>query len=263
MLKKASARPGRRGRLILTAIPIILAATAWELVTRLNIVNALFLPPLSRVLEALWQGLATGVLSRAVLVTALRFLSGYVAAAFIGISLGFFMGRYRLLSSTFGPLVEVIRPIPSAALIPLAILFLGIQDEMKIAIVTVGSLWPILLNTWDGVREVDPLLIDTGRTLGLRPWQIDLKLVFPATLPFVFAGLRISLAVALLLALTVEMISGDSGLGYIVIDSERSFGYPAMYAGILLCGIMGLISNYIFEQIQDRVLFWSNRHLES
>jgi NitT/TauT family transport system permease protein len=255
--RESAAGPLRRA--LAGAAPLLAAALLWELASRLGVVNPLFLPPVSRILGAWVESVAAGILPRALVVTCGRFVLGYLAAAFFGVLVGFLMGRYRTLYAVLGPLVEVLRPIPSAALIPIAILFLGIANGMKITVIAIGSLWPILLNTLEGVREVDPLLIDTGRTLRLSPLQLDAKLVFPAALPFVFSGLRISLAVALILAITVEMISGESGLGFLVIDCERSFRYPLMYAGVLTLGMLGFCVNYGFVRIQKRVLFWSNQ----
>jgi ABC-type nitrate/sulfonate/bicarbonate transport system permease component len=246
-------------RILVGAGPLLAVGMLWEIASRLGVVNSLFLPPVSRILGALVDGVVAGTLPRALIVTCGRFVLGYLAAAFFGVTIGFLMGRYRALYALLGPLVEVMRPIPSAALIPIAILFLGIADSMKIAVIAIGSLWPILLNALEGVREIDPLLIDTGRTLRLSPVQLDAKLVLPAALPFVFAGLRISLGVALILAITVEMISGESGLGFLVIDCERSFRYPLMYAGVLTLGVLGFCVNYGFVGIQKRVLFWSNQ----
>jgi ABC-type nitrate/sulfonate/bicarbonate transport system permease component len=254
---ESAARP--LGRAVGGTAPLLAVGVLWELASRLGVVNPLFLPPVSGILAAWVESVAAGTLPRALVVTCGRFVLGYLAAGVCGVLAGFIMGRYRTLYAVLGPLVEVLRPIPSAALIPIAILFLGIDNGMKITIIAIGSLWPILLNTLEGVREVDPLLIDTGRTLRLSPLQLDTKLVFPAALPFVFSGLRISLAVALILAITVEMISGDSGLGFLVIDCERSFRYPLMYAGVLTLGLLGLGVNYGFVGIQKRVLFWSNQ----
>ena len=143
------------------------------------------------------------------------------------------MGRSRRIALLLNPIAEILRPIPSAAIIPVAILFLGIDERMKIAVVVFGSTLPILLNTIYGVRSVDLLLIDTGRTFNLSRLAFLRKIVIPAALPSIATGLRISLAISLILTITVEMIAGNSGLGFLILDYERSFRYAGVYAGVV------------------------------
>jgi NitT/TauT family transport system permease protein len=153
--------------------------------------------------------------------------------------------------------VEVLRPIPSAALIPVAIVFFGIETEMRVAVVVFGALWPILLNSVSGARSVDPLLLETGRAFSFGRVDLYRKILIPAALPAITTGLRISLAIALILAVTVEMVAGGDGLGFYILDHERSFKYPQMYAGILFLGLVGFSLNLLFSAIERRYLFWA------
>ncbi len=132
------------------------------------------------------------------------------------------MGSIALVYRLLEPLTEFIRPIPAAAYIPVAILFLGIGNEMKIFVVFLACLFPILLNTYGGVRGVDPVLIDTGRTFGVSRFKALCQIVFPAALPSILTGMRISLGIALIVVVVAEMIAGNSGIGYYILDMQRS-----------------------------------------
>ena len=234
-------------------------ALVWEVAARFGWVDARFLPPASLVLGALGEATVSGEIPRALGDTLRRAASGYGFACLVAIPLGLWMGRSRLARAGFGPLVEILRPIPSAAIIPVAMIFLGIDDPMKIAVIFFGSLWPILLNTVGGVQGIDPVLIETGRTFHLGPGRFWRDIVWPAASPSIATGLRISLAIALILAITVEMIAGGSGLGYYILDCERGFQYPRMYAGVACLGAVGFVLNAVFLALEDRFLHWARR----
>jgi ABC-type nitrate/sulfonate/bicarbonate transport system permease component len=170
--------------------------------------------------------------------------------------MGVLMGEFRLAFNLLDATVEVLRPMPSSAIIPIAILLLGIGNEMRISVVVFGALWPTIVSTVDSVRRVDTVLIDTGRTLNLTRFQVTTQIVVPAAAPGIATGMRISLAIALILALTVEMIAGGAGLGYYIIDAERSFRFADMYAGIIGAGILGYFVNRVFVFLEHRVLRW-------
>lgn len=245
--------PGR-GIAVLLTVGLI-----WEISSRSGIVSSAFLPPLTKILLAFWHLVVSFELPKAASVTLGRCAGGYFLAAAIAIPLGVGMGKSKKLCDLLEPLVETLRPIPSAAIIPVAILFLGIENQMKIAVIVFGSMWPILLNTMHGVQTIDPFLIDTGRTFNLSAWDFLRKITIPAALPNIATGLRISLAISLILTITVEMIAGSSGLGFLILDYERAFKYPPMYAGILALGLIGFIANSLFVRMEHRFLFWSRQ----
>ena len=190
---------------------------------RAGFVNSIFLPPPTQIAAHLVHLIGTGELLDAAGTTLARCFGGYSLAAAVAIPVGIAMGRSRRIALLLNPIAEILRPIPSAAIIPVAILFLGIDERMKIAVVVFGSTLPILLNTIYGVRSVDLLLIDTGRTFNLSRLAFLRKIVIPAALPSIATGLRISLAISLILTITVAMIAGNSGLGFLILDYERSF----------------------------------------
>ena len=142
-----------------------------------------------------------------------RFLEGYVIAALLAVSLGILLGYFRFAYSLLETLIEFLRPMPSVAIIPVAVLALGIGDRMIVAVTVYASLWPMLVNTIDGVRNIEPTLIDTARTFGLSRRLILWRIILPAASPYIVTGLRISLSIALILVTTAEMIAGSRGTG--------------------------------------------------
>ena len=237
-------------------ILIMFLLALWELLSRLNIVNKIFFPAFSVIFKKFCQMLVMADSWRNIVSTVYRFFWGYFFALILGIPIGILMGKIRRIFDLFEPIVELLRPIPSAAIIPIAILFLGIDDLMKIFVIAYACLWPILINSLDGVRNIDPVLIETGKTFKLAKSRFFLKIVLPAASPQIVTGMRVSLSIALILAITVEMIAGNNGIGFFILDSERSFHFPEMYAGIILIGIIGYFLNFIFLKFSKRIMCW-------
>jgi ABC-type nitrate/sulfonate/bicarbonate transport system permease component len=197
-----------------------------------------------------------GEIPSALGVTLQRVGLAYVVAVLSAVLFGLLMGYFRAMFVLLEPLTEVLRPIPATALVPVAILFLGIGDEMKRAMVIYASFFPILINTYSGVRSVDPVLIDTARTLGLSTGEIVREIILRAASPYIVAGMRISLAIALVVVVVAEMIAGGDGIGYFILQSERSFRVKEMYAGVITLGLLGYLLNVVFLMIERRVMAW-------
>lgn len=174
-------------------------------------------------------------------------------AIIISIPIGIIIGRNIVLFNLFMPLINFLRPIPSSAIIPLGIIILGIGFKMKLFVIIFGCSWPILINTIDGVRGIEPMFLKTSNVLGFTSSKILTRIVIPATLPSIFTGIKISLAISFILTITVEMIVGTQGIGYFIIDKERSFMFPEMYGGIICLGVIGLLFNNLF-MICDRYI---------
>ncbi|MDP2207547.1 MAG: ABC transporter permease [Bacteroidota bacterium] len=235
---------------------IIALLLIWELLSRYSFIDSVFFPPLSTVIYALMTEINSQNIWIDISSTLARCFSGYIIAITIGIPVGILMGRSQRIYNLFEPLVEILRPIPSAAIIPVAILFLGIEDKMKIFVIVFACIWPILINTIDGVKSIDRILIETGNTFRLNRNQFLLRIVLPASSPNIVTGMRISLAISLILAITVEMISGNNGIGFFILDAERSFKFPQMYSGIIMIGMIGYIINWGFVKLTNRVMKW-------
>jgi ABC-type nitrate/sulfonate/bicarbonate transport system permease component len=229
---------------------------AWEAWARWRVDLAAYFPPASEVLATLARLLSSGELAPHIAATMRRFAEGYGLAAVLAVGAGLVLGLTRWLYNALEPLIELLRPMPSPATIPIAILFLGIGDEMKVAVTVYACSWPILLNTVDGVRSVERLLFATAATFRLSRWARFWKVVLPAAAPQIATGLRVSLAIALILVTTAEMVVSNDGLGYYVLESQRTFQMPQMYAAVVALGVIGYALNRLFLALEARALAW-------
>lgn len=228
----------------------------WEGVSRSSPQLQSYIPPVSQVILALSRLIVSGRMTPHLLATLRRFFEGYLLAATLAVTLGMVLGYFRFAHSLAEILIEFLRPMPSVAIIPVAILLLGIGDGMIVAVTVYASTWPILINTIDGVRRIERTLIDTGRTFGLARWRMLWQIVLPAASPYIVTGLRISLSIALILVTTAEMIAGSRGLGFFILDEERSLQSGNMYAGIVLVALVGYLLNRLFVALEAKAMQW-------
>jgi ABC-type nitrate/sulfonate/bicarbonate transport system permease component len=234
----------------------VLLLLLWECGSRSSPKLQLYIPPVSRVVFSLGQLIVSGQVTAHLLTTLRRFMEGYLLASTIAVTLGVVLGYFRLVHSLLETLIEFLRPMPSVAIVPVAILLLGIGDGMIVAVTVYASTWPILINTIDGVRHIERTLIDTGRTFGLARRHILWQIVLPAASPYIVTGLRVSLSIALILVTTAEMIAGSRGLGFFILDEERSLQSSNMYAGIILVALLGYLLNHLFVTLEKRAMQW-------
>jgi ABC-type nitrate/sulfonate/bicarbonate transport system permease component len=232
----------------------------WEVLARAEFVAAVSFPPFSEVFVTFWRLLFEGTMLQQLLPSLKRLVIGYLLAFVLGVALGILMGYFRSAYNFLEPITEVLRPIPSPAYIPIAILFFGLGDEMKIFMIAFASFFPILLNTYSGVRSVDVIQINTARTFALRASAILRKVIIPAASPQILTGMRISVAVALILVVISEMVASVDGIGYYILSAQRSFRVREMYAGVLTLGLLGYILNWLFLTFERAVIHW---HLEA
>ena len=228
----------------------------WEILARNSGALAAYFPPASEVARTLVAIVRDGDLPPHVVASLRRFAEGYAIAAALAVSAGLGLGLSRRLYALAEPLIELLRPMPSPATIPIAILFLGIGDAMKIAVTVYACSWPILLNTIDGVRAIDPVLMNTAATFRLSAWQRFWKIVLPAASPQIVTGLRVSLAIALILVVTSEMVVSNDGLGFYILDRQRSFQISEMYAAIVALAVIGYALNRLFLTIDGWAMAW-------
>ncbi len=215
-----------------------------------------YFPPLTMVLESfrdvwLFDGIASDVVP-----SVRRLALGYGAGCALGFAGGILLGLWPSGRRAVDPVIQFLRSIPPPALLPLAMLVLGIGDAMKIAVIGFVCLWPVLISTVDGVRSVDALQRDTAAAFNLAPRDILLHVVIPAAMPRVFAGLRVSLALAVILMVISEMVSSTDGIGFFVLQAQSNFAIPDMWSGILMLGLLGYLLNLILELIEKRSLRW-------
>lgn len=239
------------GFLLLVALLVV-----WELSVRLGWVVTPTWPAVSTVLQTFLQACLDGTYLGVLGPSLRRLVLGYVIATVCAVSIGIVMGIWQRAYLLFEPLVELLRPIPSPAYLPMAILFLGIDDGMKVFMVAFASFFPILLNTVAGVRSIDQVLIDTGRTFGLRRAAIIRRIVLPGAGAFILTGMRISLAIALIVTVIAEMVAGNSGIGFYILNAQRSFLVPEMYAGVITLALTGFALNKGFVAFERYTLHW-------
>ncbi|MGY8707449.1 ABC transporter permease [Bradyrhizobium sp. 18BD] len=235
---------------------LLLFLAVWETAPRLGSIDVTFLPPFSEVIAAGWQLAQTGELYDDVAASLLRALSGFLIAVVLMVPLGLLTGWYARLGDFLNQIIEVARNTAPLALLPVFILLLGIGELSKVTMVVYSCAWPLLLNTIAAVRQVDPLLVKSARTMGATPSQLFRKVILPAALPTIFVGIRLASASAMLVLVASEMVGAKSGLGYLIINSQYSFLIPQMYFGILGITAIGLAFNAILEALERRLMRW-------
>jgi ABC-type nitrate/sulfonate/bicarbonate transport system permease component len=186
----------------------------------------------------------------------LRMAAGFAIAVVAGVSLGLVLGRWRRARIAATPIVEFLRAVPPPALLPFAILVMGVGNGMKIFIIAVVCVWPVLLNTIDGASGIDLTLEDTTRAYNIDRRDRLLRVVLPAAAPQIFAGIRLAVSLALILMVISEMVASTNGIGYFILQSQRTFAISEMWSGILLLGILGYALNMAFVMIERRALRW-------
>ncbi|MFA1545443.1 ABC transporter permease [Actinomadura chokoriensis] len=248
------------------------AAVLWELVTRA--VDETYFPPpttIFRALHELWFG---GPAAHLFLTdkamddfsTSLGHLFvGWAAAGAAGIAAGAAIGRSAVLRDLLSPVLEFLRAVPPPTLVPFFIMVFQLGATMQVVTIAFGVVWPVLLNTADGVRTVEPLQLDTARVFGVGPVRRIVTIILPAAAPKIFAGLRVALSFALILMVLSELVGSTAGIGSELIGAQRSFELPRMWAGIVMLGILGLLFNAVFMLLERRLLAWHTgaRRLES
>jgi ABC-type nitrate/sulfonate/bicarbonate transport system permease component len=185
-----------------------------------------------------------------------RMFMGFGVAVALAVPLGLLIGLSRRARRVADPIVEFLRAVPPPALLPFGILVLGVGTSMKVFIIAFVCLWPVLLNTVDGIRSVDPTQRETASAYRIPTRDRILNVALPAASPQIFAGMRTSLSLALIMMVISEMVASTNGIGYFVLESQRTFAIPEMWSGILLLGILGYVLNLAFALAERRVLRW-------
>jgi len=244
------------GRVAERGIGIVLFLALWEALPRLGIVSDAYLSPPSAVLASIVQLLENGQLWKHVAASLQRSLWGLVLASVAGVVLGLLVGGFRRLAAIVDPVLQLFRQTSAFALFPVFILFLGIGELSKVAIIFWASFWPVLLSTVGGVKQVDRLLVNSALSMGASRRFVFFKVVLPASLPSIFTGVRLAGAYSITALVAAEMIGAHSGLGFLTLNSQETFQIPTMYAGILLLATLGLLLNYLLALLERRLLRW-------
>lgn len=234
-------------------LPILLIFLWWVLTIN---GSSFFVPTPGELVEkfsTVWMGerLLTDVLP-----SLWRLLLGMVISTIIGIALGVLIGSVRWARWLLEPLLEFLRAIPSTIMIPVLLLLVGINDTMKVVVIVLGCLWPILLNTIEGVRSLDEVVKHTADVYRFRGIPRLVFVTLPGASPLIIAGIRQSLAVGLILLVVSEMFAATDGIGYLIMNFQNRVAIPEMWSGIALLGILGVLLSGGFQLIQNRVLRW-------
>jgi ABC-type nitrate/sulfonate/bicarbonate transport system permease component len=243
------------------AVAILCVIAAWEFLTRTGILPAQDLPPATVIGAAfigdvqqlrVWEALGATLASWAI---------GLAASIIVGIPAGLLLGSSRLTYLLSQPSLEFVRTIPSIAALPLLILLLGTGGlELAAAMTFLGAVWPIVIQTMYGVRDVDPTTMDAGRAYGLGRFQLFTRIVLPSALPYISTGLRLGAIVGLLLSVAASLIAGGTGIGFLIVNASFSNVPELVYSRIVLTGIMGLGVTLMLVAIESRLLFWHSSH---
>ncbi|MFT4084809.1 MAG: ABC transporter permease [Nocardioides sp.] len=234
-------------------VPVVLIA-AWWFGTANS--TSFYFPPLSDVLNTfrhvwLFQRVPTDVVP-----SLLAIGIALLVSILLGVGLGVVLGLSPALGDMMSPVLQFLRYLPAVALVPLAIQLLGIGLSMRVAVIVLGAVWPILLNTIDGVRGIHPGIIDVARSTHVSRADWIFRIVLPAASPQIFTGIRASLSVSVVLMVASELLGASSGIGYFILQSQRQFAIPEMWSGMVLLGILGYLLNVIFGRVEHRVLRW-------
>jgi NitT/TauT family transport system permease protein len=235
------------------ALPLLLLC-AWEAVSRAGLSDTIYTPAPSSVLTAFVAMVGSGELLRHAAASLQRLVLGFAIALVLAVPVGIAVGRSHALRTWLRPTLEVLRQVPPMALVPLAILWLGIDLAGKTFVVAYACFWPIFYNSALGAEEVPRILLEAARVMELSRWRTLAQVILPAALPAVFVGVRISVAIALITLLVAEMVGATDGLGFLVIYSQRNFETAKMIAVVLTIGGLGYLANELVRGIERRVL---------
>jgi ABC-type nitrate/sulfonate/bicarbonate transport system permease component len=242
-----------RRTLLAVGLPALLVA-AWWLASAGS--TDFYRPPLSTILTSFTDTWTWDRIRADVLPSLARLAVGYLLALVAGIGLGVLIGSNRYVRAYLEPLLEFLRAIPPPVLVPVFILLFGLGDRTKVLVIAFGCVWPILLNTVEGVRGRDEVLSDTCRTYGIRGALWLWHLVLRSASPRIVTGARQALAIAIIVMVISEMIAANNGLGFTVLQFQRSFQIPAMWSGVLLLGLIGVLLAWGFRWVEGRILGW-------
>lgn len=239
---------------------------AWQTVVVTGVVREGLLPTPGEV-AATWWDLVTGTTGEAGRYSAelgehagaslVRVTAGFAVAVVLGVGLGLAIGLSPAMERILDPTIQVLRNIPITALVPVAILFFGISDRPAVFLIALGAVFPTVVNTTYGVKQVDRLFVRSGEMMGASRWQLVTRIVLPAASPAIFTGVRLSMGVAWVLVVVSELIAVRSGLGYLLYDAYQFFSPDVMLAAMLTIGLLGFLSDRLILFVRDRALAWN------
>jgi NitT/TauT family transport system permease protein len=242
----------------LSLTSFILILLAWEYVGQKEWIPPLFLPAPSAILLEGWGMLKTGLIWKHVFASLSRILLGFVMACIVGVAVGILIGFFSIPESIGNPLIAATFPIPKIAILPLLILWLGIGEPPKVAVIALGVFFPMVINVYTGVKNVDPLLIKAALSLGSNRTRIIKKVILPAILPMVFAGMKLGIGIALLLVVAAEMVAADAGIGFMILSAADLMETKRLMVGLITLSLLGIFFNWLFQKLEQLFIPWKH-----
>jgi ABC-type nitrate/sulfonate/bicarbonate transport system permease component len=228
----------------------------WELLIRAGFGDRRFIPPPSDIAVRFWQLTLNGELAMHTAATLWRVLAGFVIGAVPAVAIGLLMAMFRPVRIFFDPLVAALMPIPKVALMPLLLLAFGFGDASKIALVATAVFFPVVVNTYAGAANIERIYWDVAKNYGASTYVMFTRVVFFGALPLIFAGLRIALAVSFVVLVAAEFVASKTGIGYLIWNSWELLEVDYMFVGIIVIGILGLITAVLFQEIERKLIPW-------
>lgn len=237
----------------IVALPLILLALWWAGTSG---EASFFIPSPAQIAETFGPTWFQGRITSDMLPSLGRLVLGVLAAIVLGVVLGLLVGMNRTLRALTEPVFEFFRALPPPVLVPVLMLLVGVNDTMKVAVIVSGCIWPVLLNTIEGVRSIDPVQNETTRSYGIYGLSRIRYQVIPSATPTIMAGVRQCLSIGLILMVISEMFASSSGLGFTIVQFERTFAIPEMWSGIVVLGLIGVAMSFIFQFAERQILRW-------
>ena len=234
----------------------VLILLVWQALDSLNLINSRLMPSPVMVAEAFWQLLVTGQLLGNLWVSLVRVMAGLGIGVLLGTVFGLFAGLSRFGEDTVDSTLQMVRTLPHLALIPLFILWFGIGETPKIALIALGSVFPIYLNLFAGIRAVDRKIIEAASTLDLTRAEIIWNVILPGALPSFLVGLRYAVGIAWLTLVVAEQVNANSGIGYLVMNARDFLETDVIFVGLIIYAILGLTTDQMVRAIERRALVW-------
>lgn len=255
-MNAARKRGGWRVALTPWLVPALILLL-WQLAAQAGWLSSRILPAPSAVAAAAWSLAVSGELWQHVRVSALRALWGLLLGGGLGLALGLLNGSSRTAETLLDTTLQMIRNIPVLALIPLIILWFGIEETAKLVLLSLGVFFPVYLNTFHGIRSVDPALIEMGRSYGLTGWRLYRDVILPGALPSILVGLRFALGLVWVILIVTETISAQSGIGYMTMNAREFLQTDVVLLGILLYALLGKAADTLARLLERRLLRWN------
>jgi len=241
-------------------VPLLVVA-GWELASRTGWLSSRILPEPLAVATAFWDLLLSGTLLKDVAISSGRALAGLAIGGGLGLALGLLTGTFRTAETLLDTTLQMVRNVPPLALIPLVILWFGIDESAKLFLVSIGVFFPIYLNTYAGIRSVDAGLVEMARSYGLRGWPLYREVILPGALPSILVGLRFSLGLMWVLLIVAETISAQSGIGYMTMNAREFLQTDVVLVGVLLYALLGKLADLVARALERRFLRWNPSYL--